>query len=199
MVSNPYCCTDHGWGGLGKSLPAAVDRIRSDSQLEMARKPHPFARSGIYARISRISNCQVLDLLSAFFLRQYFQSFFWVCGSSNENVLTLLFRPSVGLWDMFCKLRYSQYISHKLSLGYWVGTDQQARTYITPSDTSRDTIRALVTSTSSESAMMSPKLLILSDPRARAYALSNYDVSVCYRGPYVSQGSAQREGGQKVE
>ena len=47
-----------------------------------------------------------------------------------------------------------------------------------PSDTSRDTIFAVVKSTSSESAMMSPKLLILSDPRARAYALADFYVSI---------------------
>lgn len=47
-----------------------------------------------------------------------------------------------------------------------------------PSDTSLAIIFAVVESTSSESAMMSPKLLILSAPRARAYALSNSDVNM---------------------
>ena len=60
-----------------------------------------------------------------------------------------------------------------------------------PSDTSRLIIFAVVPSTSSESAIMSPKLLILSDPRARAYALSDSTISVSdlseqWKSPYVN-------------
>lgn len=64
------------------------------------------------------------------------------------------------------------------NFGYLFGMIKQKQTYIMPSDTSRLIIFAVVPSTSSESAMMSPKLLILSDPRARAYALSDFNVSI---------------------